>query len=118
MSDAFNFCICTVSQSNIQDTALLLSFPNEHIFIIPSDDTDSHSTEELGGVGRVFFRLGGELTFRIVNVLLFVKFVSPEKLEMKQELSCLNAKKKQITSGMLTTGGFIDASQAYTLIQI
>lgn len=32
MSDAFNFYIHVVSQSNIVDTALLLSFPNEHIF--------------------------------------------------------------------------------------
>lgn len=75
--------------------------------------------KSLEGWGGFFFRLGVELTFRIVNVVLFVKFVSPERLEMKQELSCLNVnKKKQITSGMLTAGGFVDTSQAYTLIQI
>lgn len=95
MSDAFNFCICAVSQSNIWDTALLLSFPNEHIFYSTIRWHRFTFNWRAWRVGRVFFRLGVELTFRIVNVLLFVKFVSPERLEMKQELSCLNVNKKK-----------------------
>lgn len=41
MSHAIDFNIRVVSHNNILGSLLLLSFPNEHIFTLLSDDTNS-----------------------------------------------------------------------------
>lgn len=46
-----------------------------------------------------------EMTLRLCVLPLFVKFVSPANVEMKQERARLNSNKKQITSGIWIAGG-------------
>lgn len=54
--------------------------------------------------------LAVEMTFRLCVHPLFVKFVLPANVEMKQERAHLNPNKKQITSGIWTAGGFVGTS--------
>lgn len=74
-----------------------MSHPNELVCILQPDDTDSR-VFPLELRGKTFHTRSGN-DFQIVHVPLFVEFVSPLNVEMKQQDACLHPNEEQIEAG-------------------